>query len=150
MNAQTVALLQAIVRRESLSMLTYVGAAFPWTTSRGADALAHLKEIVSAHNEAVAALGRYLTKLRQPLVYLGSYPSYFTTINFLSLDHILPKVVESERKNVAALERDLAALGDKDAHAQAAKLLDVKKKQLESLENLAASQTKTAPAIVTS
>ena len=41
MNAQTVVLLQDIVRRESLSLLTYIGEAFPWTTSRGADTLAH-------------------------------------------------------------------------------------------------------------
>jgi hypothetical protein len=150
MNASTVALLQEIVRRESRSMLTYVGEAFPWTTSRGADALARLKEIVAAHNDAVAALGRYLTKLRQPLGYLGSYPSNFTTINFLSLDYILPKLVVSERANLAALERDLHAISDKDAHAQVEKLLAVKKAQLEKLAFLAEAHTKTAPATTAS
>jgi hypothetical protein len=144
MNAATVALLQEIVRRESRSMLTYVGEAFPWTSSRGADALARLKEIVATHNNAVAALGQYLTKLRQPLGYLGSYPSNFTTINFLSLEYILPKLVASERANVAALDRDLHSISDKDARAQIEKLLDVKKKQLEKLEFLAASHTKAA------
>jgi hypothetical protein len=144
MDASTVALLQNIVRRETLSMLSYVGEAFPWTTARGVEALHRLKEIVAAHNEAVRALGRYLTKRRQPLVYLGSYPSNFTTINFLSLDHILPKLVESERGNVSALERDLAALHDKDAHAYGEKLLAVKKAQLEKLEFLTASHTKAA------
>src|SRR5262245_41366171 len=146
MNAQTVALLQGIVRRESLSMLTYVGEAFPWTAARDADALARLKQIVTANNEAVAALGRYLTKHRQPLTFLGSYPGGFTTINFISLNHILPKLVASERANVAALERDLHALSDKDARAEVEKLLEVKKKQLEKLESLAASHTKTAAA----
>src|SRR5262249_42169516 len=72
MNAQTVALLQGIVRRESLSMLTYVGEAFPWTTARDAESLARLRQIVVANNEAVAALGRYLTRHRQPLTFLGS------------------------------------------------------------------------------
>jgi hypothetical protein len=137
MNASTVGLLQEIVRRESRSMLTYVGEAFPWTPSREADTLARLKDIIAAHNEAVAALGRYLTKLREPLGYLGSYPSHFTTINFLSLDHILPKLVVSERANVAALQGDVAKIGsDKDARAQAENLLEVKKKQLEKLEFL--------------
>src|SRR5437870_2494 len=103
MNAQTIGLLQEIVRRESRSLLTYVGEAFPWTKSRGADALAWLKQIVASHNEAVVKLGRYLTKLRQPIGYLGSYPSNFTTLNFLSLDHILPKLIESERAGLAAL-----------------------------------------------
>jgi hypothetical protein len=146
MNAQTVALLQGIVRRESLSMLTYVGEAFPWTAARDAESLARLRDIVAANNEAVAALGRYLTKHRQPLMYLGSYPGSFTTINFISLDHILPKLVASERGNVAALERDLHALADKDARAEVEKLLAVKKQQLEKLEFLAASHTKTAAA----
>jgi hypothetical protein len=146
MNAQTVALLQGIVRRESLSMLTYVGEAFPWTTLRDADSLAKLKQIVTANNEAVAMLGRFLTKHRQPLTFLGSYPGSFTTINFISLDHILPKLLESERANVAALDRDLHGLSDKDARPEVEKLLAVKKAQLEKLEFLAGSHAKTPAA----
>ena len=142
MNASTVALLQEIVRRESRSMLTYVGEAFPWTPSREADTLARLKDLVAHNNDAVAILGRYLTKLREPVGYLGSYPNSFTTINFLSLDHQLPKVVASEQANVAALERDLANLNDKDAHLQVEKLLELKKKQLEKLEFLAEAHRK--------
>jgi hypothetical protein len=146
MNAQTLAVLQGIVRRESLSLLSYVGDAFPWTTTRDAGSLARLRQIVAANKDAVADLGRFLTKLRQPLTFIGSYPSNFTTINFVSLDHVLPKLVESERAGVAALERDMHALTDKDARAQAEKLLAVKKQQLESLEFLAASHAKAAAA----
>jgi len=136
MNAPTVALLQEIVRRESRSMLTYVGEAFPWAPSRQADTLSRLQAVVAANNAAVAALGRYLTKLRQPLAYFGSYPGNFTTINFLSLDHILPKLAASERANVAALERDLTNITDKDALAHVELLLGVKKAELVKLEFL--------------
>jgi hypothetical protein len=150
MNAATVAQLQEIVRRESRSMLTYVGDSFPWTPSRAADTLARLKDLIAGNNAAVAALGRYLAKLRQPVGYLGSYPSHFTTINFLSLDHILPKLVIAERANVAAVERALGQLSDKDARAQAETLLGVKKVLLEKLEFLAESHTQKPPATVTS
>jgi hypothetical protein len=142
MNASTVALLQEIVRRESRSMLTYVGEAFPWTPSSDADTLARLKDIIAANNAVVATLGRYLTKARQPLGYLGSYPHDFTTINFVSLDHILPKLVVSERANVAALERDLAKVSDQGARAEVATLLGVKKTELEKLEFLGTATVK--------
>ncbi len=141
MNAPTVALLQEIVRRESLSMLTYVGEAFPWTPPREADTLARVKQLVAEHNEVVTGLGRYLTSLRHPLTFLGSFPSSFTTINFLSLSYILGQLVVAERTGIAALERDLAALHDKDAHTRLEHLLHVKKKHLETLEFLAASHT---------
>src|SRR4051812_40249090 len=110
MNAQTVALLHGIVRRESLSMLSYIGQAFPWTSSRGAEALAKLGEVCAAHREAVAALGRYLAKLRQPVASIGSYPASFTTLNFLSLEHVLPRLVASEVEHLTMLQQTLASV----------------------------------------
>jgi hypothetical protein len=141
-NPQSVALVQEIVRRESLSMLSYVGDAFPWTTSRGGPALARLQQLVHAHREAVADLGRFLTRNRTPVGYIGSYPTNFTTINFLSLDYMLPRLAADERRGIAQLERDLAALTDPDVPAQVKKLLQVKQDHLQALELLAAEHGK--------
>jgi hypothetical protein len=142
MNPQDVALVQAIVRRESLAMLNYIGDAFPWTTSRGVSALARLQEIVHGHREAVAELGRFLTKKRTPVGYIGSYPANFTTINFLSLDYMLPRLVADEARGVAQLEKNLADLTDAEAKAQVQKLLAIKRDHLKALELLAAEHGK--------
>jgi hypothetical protein len=141
MDAATRDLLQEIVRRESLSLLSYVGDSFPWTTSRGGPALEQLRHLVAAHREAVADLGRFLTRRRMPLGYIGSYPSSFTTINFVSLGYVLRRLVEWETKAVADLERDLAGLRhDPEAKALVEKLLAGKKERLEKLQILAAEQ----------
>jgi hypothetical protein len=140
-------LLPEIVRRESRSLLSYVGDAFPWTTSQGGPALQRLQQLVAAEREAVAALGRFLTRRRLPLAYTGSYPSSFTTINFLALEHILPRLAAWEKRSVAELERDVAALrGDADARALAERLLALKRENLTTLEAMAAAH---APSTVT-
>jgi hypothetical protein len=132
--------LQDIVRRESLSVLMYVGQAFPWTTSGGDEALRRIREIVQAESAAVAALGRFLVRRRVPLGYIGSFPSSFTTINFLSLEHLLPRLIDCERLALAELEGDLTALTDAEAKGHVARLMELKRKHLSILEGLLAAQ----------
>ena len=132
----TQAVLQQAFRRESLSMLRYVGEAFPWTAADGDSALRRLREIEAEDREATADLGRFLFRRRIPPSYTGSFPSAFTTINFLSLEHLLPRLVESQRKALAVLERDAAAVTDIDAKAELEKLLAVKRLHLSELEGL--------------
>lgn len=45
MDLRTQALLQQAFRRESLSMLRYVGEAYPWAGAEGGAALARLRDI---------------------------------------------------------------------------------------------------------
>jgi hypothetical protein len=142
MNPQNVALVQEIVRRESLSMLNYVGDAFPWTPSRGVPVLARIQELVHAHREAVGELGTFLTRKRMPVGYIGSYPTNFTTINFLSLDYLLPRLAADEARGVAALEQNLMAISDPEAQGQVKKLLAVKRQHQQALELLAAEHGK--------
>jgi hypothetical protein len=139
---QSAAVVQDIVRRESLSLLSYVGDSFPWTTARGIPALARLQEIVHAHRDAVADLGRFLTRKRTPVGYIGSYPTSFTTINFVSLAYLLPRLAADERRGIAQLERDLVTLTDAEAQDQVKRLLQVKRDHLQALELLAAEYGK--------
>ena len=86
---QTRDLLQAIARRESRSLLSYVGEAFPWVSADGGAALAKLQQIVAEDREATAALGRFLTRRRMSPPFTGAYPSGFTAFNFLALAQAL-------------------------------------------------------------
>jgi uncharacterized protein (TIGR04206 family) len=143
-DAQTQAVLQEAVRRESRSLLIYVGDAYPWTATRGGTTLAALQGVVKAEASAVTALGRYLVRRGVALPPLASYPTNFTSYNFIALDHLLPRLIEAERSSITALQRDVAALTDPEAKAQAQKLLDVKRRHLTQLEGLATPRTEPA------
>jgi hypothetical protein len=142
-DAHSQTLLQDILRRESRSALSYVAEAYPWTNSAGEKSLTDLQTLIAAEREAVACLGRFLVRHCVPLPYLPSYPAGFTTINFLALDFLLPRLIEEERRSIADLERDLAALMDPAARAEVEKLLDLKRRHLPQLEELASPQAST-------
>jgi hypothetical protein len=142
----TQALLQEIVRRESRSVLMYVGDAYPWTTSRGEERLGVLRRLIAEEGRAIAALGQYLVRRHLPPPYTASYPSSFTTINFLSLDYVLPRLAEFERQSLADLERDLPRVNDAGARAEVEKLAAVKRLHLGELDQLAAQQPQPAGA----
>src|SRR5437763_1875711 len=108
--------LQAIVMRENRSILTYVGDAFPWTTVRDSNSLDRLRGLVRAETQAVADIGRLLQRQHVPPLAFGSYPASFTTINFLSLKHILPRLAAFERESIAILEREAPGVTAADAH----------------------------------
>ncbi len=137
---QTQTVLQDILRRESRSVLMYVAEAYPWTNSTRTETLTALQQLIAAEREAVEDLGRFLVRQRIPLPFLPSYPTHFTTINFLALGYILPRLIEHERQSIAELESDLAALKAPAARAEVEKLLALKRKHLPQLEELASEQ----------
>jgi hypothetical protein len=139
-DAHSQQVLQDLLRRESRSVLTYVAEAYPWTTWAEEKTLADLQQLIAAEREAVACLGRFLVRQRIPLPYLPPYPAHFTTINFLALEFLLPRLIEQERRSIADLERDLAALKDPAAKAEVEKLLTLKRRHLPRLEELASAQ----------
>ena len=140
----TQTVLQEVLRRESRSLLSYVGEAFPWASADEGEALSLLRQMVQDEGRAVAALGQFLVRRRIGLPYVGSYPTGFTTINFLALDYLLPRLADAERRSVADLERELAVIKDEAARAPVRNLLDVKRRHLPALEALAAQHSTAA------
>jgi hypothetical protein len=128
------ALLETVIRREGRSLLQYVSEAFPWTKAADEPALAQLRQLAQEERDGVAALSRFLTRRRHTAPYLGPYPMSFTTINFVSLDYLRPRLAEDGRKALAALERDRAALADAEAKAEVDKLIELKRRHLMALE----------------
>jgi hypothetical protein len=133
---QTQAILTGIVRREQRSLLTYVRDAFPWTTPHEQDELARLAQIIQEQEQATARLGRFLARHKSPLPYLGAYPMSFTTINFVTLRHLVPLLVDSERQAIAELERTLPLIHDPSARVPVQELLNLKHKHVHALETL--------------
>jgi hypothetical protein len=139
-DAHTQSLLQDILRRESRSVLMYVAEAYPWTTSTQTKTLTALQQLIAEEREAITNLGRFLVRQRIPLPFLSSFPSHFTTINFLALDFILPRLLEYERRSIADLERDVVGLKDSAARAEVEKILTLKRRHLPQLQELASVQ----------
>lgn len=136
LDTQTQALLQEVFRREGQSFLLYTHDSFPWTQSEGEPALERLHALIASEREALTALGRYLLRQKVPLPFLGSYPMSFTSFNFLSLQHLVPKLIDEQTHRLADLERDRASIPDAGARAELTKLADLKRRHLEELGGL--------------
>jgi hypothetical protein len=136
---RTAQVLEAVVRRESRSLLQYVAEAFLWTTPAEQAALARLQRIIAAEQKAVARIADFLQRRRHVAPYLGPYPMAFTNLNFVSLDHLLPVLAEHQQRALADLDRDLAAVTDPGARAVLEQLRDVKRGHLSDLKSTAAA-----------
>lgn len=145
MDESTAALVQEIVRRESVSLLAYIRDAFPWATKAGTAALVKLRQIVAEHDRAVVTLVKQLARRRVRVASTGSYPSGFTAYNFLSLTHLLPQLVQSERQSLSLLEADAHRVADADLRAAVDQFLAGKRDRLARLEALTSAPPATAP-----
>ncbi|HEX5270059.1 MAG TPA: hypothetical protein VFW33_06220 [Gemmataceae bacterium] len=139
--APDAARLEAAIRREGRSLLQYVSEAFPWTKAVGDATPDKVRDLAREERDALGVLTKYLARQRHAVPYLGAFPMSFTTMNFVSLDYLLPRLTESARQSIAALEKDRAALADADAKAELDRLVELKKNHLKALEGLT-----TAPA----
>ena len=137
---QTYLHLQKVIRREGRSFLQYAGESFPWNTVAEQGTLDQVKQLVSEECEGAAALSRYLVQHRLTPPYLGAYPSYFTSYNYMSLDRLLPMLVSHQQRGVKNLETDLKVIDDQDTHQQVAAILDMKKRHLLALVAMTNSQ----------
>ena len=143
-DAATQALLQDIVRRESRSLLQYLGDSFPWDTMEGREAQYHLEPLIQEDRRHIEALIRFLTRRRIAIPYLGAYPMAYTNINNISMTSCLPLVKDSLVKSIAELERDLSRITDPEARRLVQDILDTKKRYIQQLETSATLEPATA------
>lgn len=139
----TSAVLQGLFRRESRSLLQYVREAYPWTRADEQPVLDELQKLITEEEQSTAALAEFLLRHHINLPYLGAYPDY-TTVNYVGLDFLLPRLVNEQRRSLAALEADLGLLTDPDARQAVGQVLEMKRRHLHKLEELAARQPVTA------
>jgi hypothetical protein len=137
--AQDAALLETVIRREGRSLLQYVSEAYPWAKTAGDTTPDKVRDLARQQRDAVGALTKFLSRRRHTVPYLGPFPMAFTTMNFVSLDYVLPRLADDGRRALAALERDRAALADAEARAELDKLIEQKRRHLKTLEALAES-----------
>jgi hypothetical protein len=136
----TITVLQNILRRESRSLLQYVQEAFPWTTVAAQPLLTELAVLGTEEAKLTTELATYLVRrLHGTLPHLGQFPQQFTSINYVGLDFLLPRLVHEQRHGIAELEKDLSKLTHPEARPLVETLLDIKRRHLKKLEERAAA-----------
>ena len=138
MEPAEVALLQNLLRQESRSLLRYAAESSPWSKAEGQGACDALRAMAGAEAEATAKLGRWLAKQRVPVTFPGAYPLQFTTINFIAVHALAPRLIADQRQRILALEKTCAALTEADGRALVQALLELKKSHLQKLGALQA------------
>ena len=131
--------LKELLRRESRSLLQYIADAFPWTTPEENGALSQLQGLIDEERRALSELAKFLIRNRITPPSLGPYPIAFTSLNFVSFDHLLPLMVNAQRQAVLDLERDLQSFAGPECRQQVQKILELKRKHLKTFEALAAA-----------
>ncbi len=128
--------LQQLVRREARSLMQYLIDAYPWTSASGAEAVDRLRAMILAERDALTALTRYLYRHGMPPPHGGGYPSDFTSLNFVGLEHIVDVLARHQEDAIDRLQTDLDSVDPGEGRQLAEALLALKKKHLETLHEM--------------
>jgi hypothetical protein len=139
LSTQDQSLLQDIVRRHLRSLAQYISDSFPWPNGDSTVPEAVFQSLAGEERDALAPLIGLLTRSGAPLPYLGSYPMAFTSMNFVSLVHMVPILQEHDRQAAALLQRDIARLRDPEARELAGGLLETVQRHVQRLDSLRAA-----------
>jgi hypothetical protein len=131
---------QQIVR-DGRSLLLYVGQADLYTPPHAHAARRRLESLAHAEANATGQLIRFLQQHHATPPLLGAFPSGFTTINFTSLAHLMPALMQEEERSIAALTHGLAQLPDGSARHLLSDYLEMKRRHLSTLAEIRKTDT---------
>ncbi|MFO0863799.1 MAG: hypothetical protein U0744_03930 [Gemmataceae bacterium] len=135
MEASKQELLRSLVRKEGRSLLQYVAESYPWTKPQDQGLVRRVLALAHVENELLARIIRLLLKLRVGAPPLGAYPQSFTTINFMSLDYLLPLLREDQKKRIADIEMLITQFPDGEVRTLLLELADEKRKHYDFMGN---------------
>jgi hypothetical protein len=136
MNIASLSALERLVALGRRSLLQYISESSPYTTDKTHDALTHILAMAQEERDAVGKLIRYLQKKHVRRIVLGSYPSHYTMMNFITIDCLLPRLIAAEEVQVAEIERCLASAADEEIRTMIQAHLDMKRRHLQTLKDL--------------
>ena len=117
------------------SLPLYLSYTTPWTREGDDKATAALKHIVGDQQQLAGRIADVILEMGP--IDLGEYPIEFYDLHDLSLEFLLTKLVEYQKKSVAKLERIAPELQeDRVAGALAEEALGAARGHLETLEEL--------------
>lgn len=129
-------LLPSFVRRESRSLLQYVRESFPWSRTKDHETRERIMAAAEAEGELIAQLGQMLQKRHIPMPGLGAYPTSFTSLNYVSLSYLTPRLIAAQRQALADLENDLPKVHDESIRELLNRFREMKLRHLAEFESL--------------
>lgn len=135
MDASKQQLLRSLVRKEGRSLLQYVAESFPWTKPEDQGLVRRVLALAHVEGALLARLIRLLLKLRIGAPPLGAYPQSFTTINFMSLDFLLPLLREDQKARIADIEMLMTQFPEGEVRSLLLELAHEKRKHLDFMNN---------------
>jgi hypothetical protein len=139
MDAGSLALLHRLVSMGARSLLQYVCQASPWSANNSHAELDRVRSVAGGERDATARLTRHLQKKRLRLAPIESYPSHYTTLNFCTLDYVLPLLIAEHEKEIAEIESRLRETQDEEIRVLAEANLERKRRDLATLKEIAAA-----------
>ena len=134
----TIELLGQLLVCHYRSLPMFLTEAAPWVHRGDAEASEVLNDIVASQKRMCHRLASEIEQ-RGGIVDVGDYPIDFLDFHFLSLDYMLQRVCEYQRKEIVSLGRSAEQLyADPAASAIAKEALGAARGHLESLEELLA------------
>jgi hypothetical protein len=145
MDVADLKLLNRMLVREASSLLQYLGGAWPWVSEREQPILSRLRTLQTEEARAIRKLAEFLLKHRGtpggPV-----FPEEFTTLHFVGLDHLLPRLVAFQRWLVHEAGQNLDNLKDPIARSFCEPLLAMNRQHLAELERLSSQETEAGSA----
>jgi hypothetical protein len=136
MDAAGLKFIHQLVAMGSGSLLQYVSESSPYSADPARVAVEAVRTIAREERDETARLTRLLQKMRLRPPKGGSYPSHFTTMNFVTLEYLLPKLIAEHEKEIAQIAAQASPLDD-EAGRIAQAYLDMKRRHLQTLQKLA-------------
>lgn len=129
--------LTRLLHREEYSLANYLMYARPWVPPGREHAWEEVRRIAGAQLANAVRIGRLLIE-RYGYADSKYFPVAFTRYNDLSLDYLVPRLVEHQQSLLADVEQALGELGrDEEARRVVRTVLDGERKHLDALLALA-------------
>ena len=96
------------------SLLQYVGECFPWSAADASTEQETINQAVVRQKVHISRLADLLD-LRQTTIDFGTYPTEYTSLHYLALEHLLSQLADSEQNLIQELEQSIQICGDDTA-----------------------------------
>jgi hypothetical protein len=118
------------------SLARYLRFARPWVDASAESIAEMIEKVAASHRQHFTRLGELLVE-RHGHVESRAFPSVFTRLNDLSIEYLLPLVIEDEKQIIRVIESNAVVLGhDAEASSLLDEVLDCEKRHLQVLERL--------------
>jgi hypothetical protein len=131
------AIMNRLLELHQRSLPMFLTYAAPWISDHDRKAVQTLRYLVDDQKRLAARIADYMLQ-RRWRIDDGEFPLEFTGLHDVSLEYLWPKLIDAQKRDIAAIQQCIAGLAsDPFARALAEEALGSARGHLESLEEVA-------------